>query len=869
MNAVAIQLGQQLQLDEQGQMSATEMVLWATAGLVLSFFGLFLYLRWARVRLESVFDDISKISLWAQGLEIAADKSLRNHRWLGRGFRREWGRSFPSVRVPSNVALRKYCVARDVGISELERHFLMWQEGVSPFCAIRNEEFMQRELKDCADFFATVEKTPLTQEQARASICMEDRVQIVAAAGSGKTSVMVAKAGYALHRGLVSPNRILLLAFNKDAAKELNRRITERLSRAGLNTSGVKATTFHKFGSDLIAEVEGKKRFVPGWVENGSQRSQKMASIVGSLSHSNPDFAERWALLKTVFSSDLPEFDDTEPVGFFDADSRASGFQTLRNDVVKSREEQMIADWLYIHGVNYVYESPFEFDVADETHRQYLPDFYYPELGLYHEHFALDAAGRPPAKFEGYEEGVRWKRATHRRFRTKLFETTSAEIRGRSPFSRLEKELTDQGLVLDFQPNRPSLGREPIDDKRLISTMLTFLEHFKSSRVTEETIRERLDLLGAGNRERHRIFANAFWSIHREWQKSLEAERSIDFNDMLIMAADYLGEGRATADYDLVLVDEFQDTSVARLQLVRNLANRAGTQVTVVGDDWQSINRFAGADISVMTEFEKYFGETQRFGLTRTFRCVQQICDVSSRFIMKNPRQLEKGVSGRTNFKHSHISMIWVDETGGRDANQKKRNDAILLAIRLATEDLLPGRGRETLKVLGRYKNEIGSLRRPDLSSLEGSLDVSWGTIHSAKGLEADHIVLVGVDSDDKYGFPSAIEDDPVLNLVMPGLDDYPNSEERRLLYVALTRARKSVTLIGSRRKPSKFLIELLRDFSVPVLGAGGELLRERWCPRCGNTLVVRTNSVNGNQFYGCRGYPSCRHSEGFEADKV
>jgi DNA helicase-4 len=107
--------------------------------------------------------------------------------------------------------MRKYCVARDVGISALERHFFIWQEGVSPFCAIRNEEFMQRELKDCADFFATVEKTPLTQEQARASICMEDRVQIVAAAGSGKTSVMVAKAGYALHRGLVSPNRILLL----------------------------------------------------------------------------------------------------------------------------------------------------------------------------------------------------------------------------------------------------------------------------------------------------------------------------------------------------------------------------------------------------------------------------------------------------------------------------------------------------------------------------------------------------------------------------------------------------------------------------------------------------------------------------------
>lgn len=301
------------------------------------------------------------------------------------------------------------------------------------------------------------------------------------------------------------------------------------------------------------------------------------------------------------------------------------------------------------------------------------------------------------------------------------------------------------------------------------------------------------------------------------------------------------------------------------MHLVRNLANRSGTHVTVVGDDWQSINRFAGADISAMTEFEQHFGENRRFELTRTFRCVQQVCDVSSKFIMKNPRQISKIVEGKSNFKSSHISIVWVDEGRWQKPTTQSPDEGLLLAIHRATADLLPGMGRESLKVLGRYGWETHKDKRPDVSALNELVDVSWGTIHSSKGLEADHIVIVGVDSDDRYGFPSAIEDDPVLNLVMPGIDDYAHSEERRLLYVALTRARKSVTLIGKRQKPSPFLIELQRAFDIPVMNSKGELKTEKWCPRCGNTLDVRINGKTGAEFHGCRSFPSCRYTEAIE----
>jgi DNA helicase-4 len=838
---------------------------------VLAAVGIFLLTRRLiterRGTLESLntqTEHLSEIVDWAERLESAANASLLQYRWLGREFRHQWEESKPKNSRPMTAALKQYCHTHDVQMGALERQVSRWTRGVSHYCEDRNEQFMEQELRDCSDFFATVEKTALTAEQARASICMEDRVQIVAAAGSGKTSVMVAKAAYALHRGLVEPERILLLAFNKDAAEELNRRVQTRLSKAGLDPSGVRATTFHAFGLSIIGRAEGKKPSIPDWaLDHGKIR--KMAEIVDGLLSSHPQFPEWWGLLKTVFSSDLPAFDDIEPVGFFDSVSLASGFQTLQGETVKSREEQMIADWLYLHGVNYVYEAPYEFETADESHRQYQPDFYYPDINLYHEHFALDENGVPPAKFGPYLQGVRWKRDTHRRFGTLLFETTSAGVRGRDPFLGLKSELTSRGVVLDFQPDRPSPGRPPIEDKRLIRTMLTFLEHYKSSRVTHEQIRARLEQESKGNRERHRIFANAFVAIFGSWQWNLDAERSIDFNDMLIRASDHLKERRAPQDYDLILVDEFQDTSVARMDLVRNLANRSETQVTVVGDDWQSINRFAGADISAMTEFEQHFGENRRFELTRTFRCVQQVCDVSSQFIMKNPRQISKIVEGKPNFKSSHISIVWVDEGRWLKPSKQNPHEGLLLAIHKATEDLLPGMGRQTLKVLGRYRWETEKDRRPDLSALNELVDVSWGTIHSSKGLEADHIVIVGNDSDDQYGFPSAIEDDPVLNLVMPGIDDYAHSEERRLLYVALTRARKSVTLIGKRQKPSPFLIELQKAFDIPVMNSEGELKTERWCARCGDTLVIRINGKTGGEFYGCRSFPSCRYTEAID----
>ena len=122
-----------------------------------------------------------------------------------------------------------------------------------------NEQIMASELSSRRPFFDTIEKAPLTDEQARAVVCFDNRVQVLAAAGSGKTSVMVARAAYAVSRGFVAPGRILLLAFNKAAATELQERVAARFAAAGIDSSGLRASTFHSFGLDVIGRATGEK----------------------------------------------------------------------------------------------------------------------------------------------------------------------------------------------------------------------------------------------------------------------------------------------------------------------------------------------------------------------------------------------------------------------------------------------------------------------------------------------------------------------------------------------------------------------------------------------------------------------------------
>lgn len=711
-----------------------------------------------------------------------------------------------------------------------------------------NEQITVAELASRKQFLDTIEKSPLTEEQARAVICFDNRVQVLAAAGSGKTSVMVARAAYAVDRGFVPADRVLLMAFNKAAASELEERVAARFAAAGIDAKGLRASTFHSFGLDVIGRATGEKPRLAPWLDQGGD-TRMILRIVDELRDASESFRYRWDLYRLVFANAATDLDEDPAADGYDQQSSANGFRTFGGEVVKSHGERLVANFLYLNGVAYEYERPYDINVADADHSQYRPDFYYPGAGVWHEHWGIDQGGHAPAKFRGYAETMAWKRDLHAKHGTRLVESTWAGVMFGSGLEDLKAELTELGLTFDWNPDRPlnDAWAKPMKHEDLARLIRTFMAHVKSNSLTAADLDARLEAdQGHLKGFRTRLFLDVYWQIHDEWQRRLESDRSVDFEDMLVQAAGHLEAGDVDMPYDLVMVDEFQDASRARARLVRGLVSKPEKYLLAVGDDWQAINRFAGADLSVMTGFEGWFGRGQQLALTTTFRCPQTICDAASSFVSKNPSQFDKAMNSAQAEPGPPVTVI-------RDDNPTAALTAYLnsLSGRVANGTVALGAGGAvTVDVLGRYGFERDNMPR----RLPANLKVTFRTVHGAKGLEADYIVIPGMNTG-TYGFPSTIADDPVIGLAMPAPESFGHAEERRLLYVALTRARREVTLITPLVRMSPFVIELLQDPRVKAVGGNGGPVEI--CSKCRQGSMVQRKGKYGI-FLGCSTFPAC-----------
>ncbi len=372
---------------------------------------------------------------------------------------------------------------------------------VETLIADTNEELMTAELSSRREFFDTIETSSLTDEQARAVVCFDNRVQVIAAAGSGKTSVMVARAAYAVDRGFVRPERILLLAFNKAAADELQERVAARFEAAGIDSSGVRASTFHSFGLDVIGRATGEKPRLASWLDAGED-IRMVLRIVDELRDRSETFRYHWDTYRTLFADAPIDLTEGNPDGY-DRATKKTGYRTFAGEIVKSHGERLIANFLYLNGVRYVYERPYDVNVADASHSQYHPDFYYPDIDVWHEHWALDRDGKPPAAFEGYAEGMEWKRRLHAQHGTTLVESTWADVIFGDGLGTLQNELTELGLTFDWNPDRPINDEwaKPMKHEDLARLVRTFMTHVKSNSWTGGDLEQRL-ASGSGTAQR-------------------------------------------------------------------------------------------------------------------------------------------------------------------------------------------------------------------------------------------------------------------------------------------------------------------------------------------------------------------------------
>ena len=501
--------------------------------------------------------------------------------------------------------------------------------------------------------------------------------------------------------------------------------------------------------------------------------------------------------------------------------------------------------------------STYEVDTADSQHGQYHPDFYLTDAKAYLEHWGIDQNGEPPKEFVGYKASMAWKRELHAKHGTTILETTMADLWNGNAFRYLCEQLSKLGIELDPNPDREVSGRRPIEAPRLAGTFRSFLTHVKSNRLSMRELQTRLEKGSAGAfRFRHEMFLRLFEQIFMAWEAKLQAENCIDFEDMLNMATDCVESGRFTSPYELVMVDEFQDASQARSRLVSSLTRGCDKYLFAVGDDWQSINRFAGADLAVMTNFEAQFGKGTSLRLETTFRCPQSLCDFSGGFVQKNPRQLQKKVRSAKPDVVEPIRIISVEQESHIWGVVQMRVNEI------AQEAAAIGK-RSKIYVLGRYRKEVSYM--PKAYDAQ-AVDLKFITVHSSKGLEADHIILPGMHTVG-LGFPSRVEDDPVLQLAMPSDDAYVHAEERRLFYVAMTRARFSVTLITVAQKESSFLHELVKDHKLEIKTADGGTSANEVCPDCSKGFVIAKKGPWG-LFHSCSRYPRCEFKRSVPKDQ-
>ncbi|WP_226569581.1 DNA helicase IV [Mangrovibacter yixingensis] len=285
----------------------------------------------------------------------------------------------------------------------------------------------------------------------------------------------------------------------------------------------------------------------------------------------------------------------------------------------------------------------------------------------------------------------------------------------------------------------------------------------------------------------------------KAWKKSLKDANALDFSGLIHQAVNVLEKGRFISPWKHILVDEFQDISPQRAALLGALQQQnSQTSLYAVGDDWQAIYRFSGASLDLTTSFNEHFGQGDECALDTTYRFHSRIGEIANAFIQQNPNQREKPLNSVRKGDKKAVNLL--DET---------QLHALL--------DKMSGyvKPDETILVLARYH-----FLRPELLQQAATrwpkLQITFMTVHASKGQEADYVIVCGLQ-EGKDGFPAPARETILEQGLLPAAEEFADAEERRLLYVAMTRAKQKVWLLYNKKQPSRF-VEILKELGVPVL---------------------------------------------------
>ena len=749
-----------------------------------------------------------------------------------------------------------------------------------------NDEFIKNHLVKDKNYLDNILKKVdpninLDNEQRTVILSDEDHMLVIAGAGAGKTTTVAAKVKYLVEKRGIKPEQILVISFTNKAVGELRDKINKALK---INCP---VTTFHKTGYAILRRQETERMTI---VNEGFMYNVINNYLKGNILE-NPELVDKLILFFGSYFDAPYEGDDLND--FFNYISK-SDFSTLRGNIgkyteeiinkrtgkrisishetLRSQQEVRIANFLYMNGISYVYEKPYPYNIL-RSRKPYTPDFtiIQGDKIAYIEHFGITEDGRnnryTEKELERYKKEVNDKVTIHKEHRTDLIYTFSSFKDGCDLIVHLKEKLIRLGFVLE--------PRSPEENKyisKLVKLICSFIQNFKTNGYTlDDFYKFRIH---SGN-ERTRLFLIICEQCYHEYSKRLKEKHAIDFEDMINDSARIIREEEIKGkklDFKYIIVDEYQDISRQRFNLTKELGKLCNAKIIAVGDDWQSIYAYAGSDITLFTKFCESFGYGQELRITKTYRNAQEIINIAGNFIQKNNAQIRKALISSKHISNPVIIKTYTENVDRSLYNGKGGKFYLIgKTVENVMDDILKENPKSSILLLGRYGFDGYNLCRSADFKYDDRKGYLWSekynavylnfmTVHRAKGLGYDNVIIINARND-MYGFPSQIQDDPVMRYVVNTDRTIEYAEERRLFYVALTRTKNRVYIITPQQHPSEFVLELIND--NPNICIQGELnyhnkneVVTKRCPICGYPLQLRYKKTYGLKLWICSNEP-------------
>lgn len=450
-----------------------------------------------------------------------------------------------------------------------------------------------------------VENKELDDQQIDAIVRKNRNQLIIAGAGSGKTTTIIGKVKYLLLTDQCNPDDILLLSFTNASAAEMKERVKNETN------IDLDVMTFHKLGLEII-----KKSYEKNYKIFDKNLYQVMKNLI------NNYIEDKVYLNKLVYFMSTARFNAKDEFDFsnekeYEEYLSTNKPTTLKGETVKSYGELEIANYLFSNNIEYEYEKEYKHETINKEYQQYYPDFYLSEYDIYIEYFGIDENNEVAPFFkaknglsasDAYNESIKWKRKTHKENNTIMIETFYYENKQGKLITNLENKLRKYNVKIEPKSEKELWEIINKNNSRLLNEICnvfsTIISLIKSNNYSIDYVK---NLNEVQSSPINKLTLDIITPLYSDYQNGLNKNDMIDFNDMINMATEAVSTNKYIHNYRYVIVDEYQDMSISRYKLLESMRKQKDYKLFCVGDDWQSIYRFNGSDIDLITNFEKYW----------------------------------------------------------------------------------------------------------------------------------------------------------------------------------------------------------------------------------------------------------------------